>query len=131
MVSHMRQNISSNTIWEDRIGYSRAVRVGNIIEVSGTTAVDGDVIIGQGDIYQQALFIFSKIEKALHEAGATMNNVVRTRMYVTDISLSDQVGRAHAEVLGTIRPAASMIEVKGFIHPDLLIEIEVTAIVEG
>ena len=127
----MRQNISSNTIWEDRIGYSRAVRVGNIIEVSGTTAVDGDVIIGQGDIYQQALFIFSKIEKALHEAGATMNNVVRTRMYVTDISLSDQVGRAHAEVLGTIRPAASMIEVKGFIHPDLLIEIEVTAIVEG
>ena len=125
----MRQNISSDTIWEGRIGYSRAVRVGNIIEVSGTTAVDGDVIIGQGDIYQQAVFIFSKIEMALREAGAEMKDVVRTRMYVTDISLSDQVGRAHAEVLGSIRPAASMIEVKSFIHPDLLIEIEATAVI--
>jgi enamine deaminase RidA (YjgF/YER057c/UK114 family) len=125
----MRQNISSNTIWEDKIGYSRAVRVGNIIEVSGTTAVDGDIIIGKDNIYEQAKFIFDKIEKALNEAGAAMTDVVRTRMYVTDISLSDEVGRAHADVFAAIKPAASMIEVKGFIHPDLLIEIEVTAIV--
>lgn len=125
----MRQNISSNTIWEDKIGYSRAVRVGNIIEVSGTTAVDGYRLIGQGNIYEQTKFIFLKIEKALKEAGAEMKDIVRTRMYVTDISQSEIVGRAHAEFFSEIRPAASMIEVKGFIDPELLIEIEVTAVI--
>jgi enamine deaminase RidA (YjgF/YER057c/UK114 family) len=125
----MRQNISSNTIWEDKIGYSRAVRVGNIIEVSGTTALDGDKLIGQGNIYEQTKFIFLKIEKALKEAGAEMKDVVRTRMYVTDISQSEIVGRAHAEFFAAIKPAASMIEVKGFIDPELLIEIEVTAVI--
>ncbi len=129
-MSAMRHNISSNTIWEDRIGYSRAVRVGNVIEVSGTTAVDGDTIIGQGNIYAQTKFIFGKIGKALTDAGAGMKDVVRTRMFVTDISQSDEVGRAHAEYFHEIKPAASMIEVKGFIHPDLLIEIEVTAIID-
>ncbi len=124
----MRRYISSGTVWEERFGYSRAVRVGNIIEVAGTTAVDGDMVIGEGNIYEQTQFIFRKIERALTEAGGTMADVVRTRMYVTDISQSDAVGRAHAEFFAEIRPAASMIEVKGFIDPRLLIEIEVTAI---
>ena len=124
----MRRYISSGTVWEDRFGYSRAVRVGNIIEVAGTTAVDGDVIVGEGNIYEQTKFIFRKIEKALTAAGGSMADVARTRMYVTDISQSDAVGRAHAEFFAEIRPAASMIEVKGFIDPRLLIEIEVTAI---
>jgi enamine deaminase RidA (YjgF/YER057c/UK114 family) len=125
----MRKNISSGTIWEDQIGYSRAVRVGNIIEVSGTTAVDGDVIIGKDNISEQTKFIFLKIEKALREAGAGLGDVVRTRMFVKDISQSGSVGRIHAEFFAAIKPAASMIEVKGFIHPDLLIEIEVTAVI--
>jgi enamine deaminase RidA (YjgF/YER057c/UK114 family) len=125
----MRRNISSNTIYEDQIGYSRAVRVGNVIEVSGTTAIDGEDIIGKGNIYEQTMFIFGKIGKALEDADAGLKDVVRTRMFVTDISRSDEVGRAHAEFFKDIKPAASMIEVKGFIHPDLLIEIEVTAIV--
>ena len=125
----MRRNISSNTIYEEQIGYSRAVRVGDVIEVSGTTATDGAEIIGKGNIYEQTMFIFGKIEKALKDAGAEMKDVVRTRMFVIDISRSDEVGRAHAHFFKEIKPAASMIEVKGFIHPDLLIEIEVTAIV--
>ena len=125
----MRRNISSGTIWEDQIGYSRAVRVGNVIEVSGTTAVDGDVVIGKDNISRQTKFIFLKIEKALKEAGSGMEDVVRTRMFVKDISQSDLVGRVHAEFFARIKPAASMIEVKGFIHPDLLIEIEVTAVI--
>lgn len=124
----MRRNISSNTIWESKFGYSRAVRVGNIIEVAGTTAVDGEVLIGKGNIYEQTKFIFQKIEQALIDAGASMSDVVRTRMFVTDISLSDQVGRAHSECFKDIRPAASMIEVSRLIHPDLMIEIEATAI---
>ena len=127
----MRQNISSNTIWEERFGYSRAVRVGNVIEVSGTTAVDGEEIIGKGNIYLQTKFIFSKIEKALHSAGCGLKDVVRTRMFVTDISHSDEVGRAHGEIFREIKPTASMIEVKGLIHPDLLIEIEVTALIDN
>jgi len=125
----MRHNISSNTMYEEQIGYSRAVRVGNIVEVSGTTATDGDRIVGKGNIYEQAKFIFGKIGKALNEAGVEITDVVRTRMFVTDISQAGEVGRAHVEVFGDIKPAASMIEVKGFIHPDMLIEIEVTAIV--
>ena len=124
----MRRNISSNTIWESKFGYSRAVRVGNIIEVAGTTAVDGEVLIGKGNIYEQTKFIFQKIEQALIDAGASMSDVVRTRMFVTDISLSDEVGRAHGECFKDIRPAASMIEVSRLIHPDLMIEIEATAI---
>ena len=127
----MRNNISSNTIWEDKFGYSRAVRVGNVIEVSGTTAVDGEEIIGQGNIYEQTKFIFGKIEKALNETGAGMKDVVRTRMFVTDISQSAEVGRAHGEFFKEIKPTASMIEIKGLIHPELLIEIEVTAIIDN
>lgn len=125
----MRQNISSNTIWEELIGYSRAVRVGNIIEVAGTTAVDGNNVIGKNNIYEQTKFIFSKIEKALIEAGACMKDVVRTRMYVTDMLQWEAVGKAHAEYFKEVKPVATMLEVSGFINSELLIEIEVTAII--
>ncbi|PSR52198.1 hypothetical protein AHMF7605_01010 [Adhaeribacter arboris] len=123
-----RQNISSGAVWEEVIGYSRAVRIGNVIEVAGTTAVDGDTVIGLGDAFEQTKFILSKIEKALQEAGANMADVVRTRMFVTDISNWEEIGRAHGEYFSTIKPVTSMLEVKALIQPELLIEIEVTAI---
>ena len=127
----MRKNISSGSPWEDIVGYSRAVRVNNIIEVAGTTAMDGDTLIGKGDIYLQTVFIFKKIEKALHEAGASLTDVVRTRMFVTDIARWEEVGKAHAEFFKEIKPVATMLEVSKLINDDLLIEIEVTAIVGG
>lgn len=121
--------ISSGAKWEDIVGYSRAVRVGNTIEIAGTTAVDADgQVIGLGDPYLQTKFILSKIEKALHEAGATMAQVVRTRIFLVDISHWQAVGRAHGEFFSTIKPASSMLEVKGLISPELLVEIEATAI---
>ena len=125
-----RINISSGAKWEDIVGYSRAVRVGNTIEVAGTTAVDeqGNVV-GVNDAYEQTRFSLAKIEKALTAAGASLEDVVRTRMFVTDISKWEEIGRAHGEFFRTIKPAASMIEVKGLISPNLLVEIEVTAIV--
>ena len=125
-----RINISSGAKWEDIVGYSRAVRVGNVIEVAGTTAVDerGE-IVGLNNPYEQARYALAKIEKALIEAGASMKDVVRTRMFVIDISKWEEIGRAHGEFFRAIKPAASMIEVKGLISPELLIEIEVTAIV--
>jgi enamine deaminase RidA (YjgF/YER057c/UK114 family) len=125
-----RVNISSGAKWEDIVGYSRAVRTGNVIEVAGTTAVDerGE-IAGLNNPYEQTKYILAKIEKALIEAGASMKDVVRTRMFVTDISKWEEIGRAHGEFFREIKPAASMIEVKGLINPDLLVEIEVTAIV--
>ncbi|RCR69877.1 RidA family protein [Larkinella punicea] len=122
-----RQLISSGTPWEPVVGYSRAVRVGNLIEISGTTAMNGDQLIGRDNIYEQTRFILQKISLVLAEAGATLNDVVRTRMYVTDISKWEDVGRAHGEVFKDIRPATSMVEVSALIDPDLLIEIEVTA----
>ena len=126
---HMRQNISSGSPWEDIVGYSRAVKVGNIIEVAGTTAMDGDVLIGKGDVYLQTKFIFEKIEKVLQQAGSSLKDVVRTRMFVTDITKWEAIGKAHGEFFNTIKPAASMIEVSRLIDEELLIEIEVTAIV--
>ncbi|SDM67258.1 Enamine deaminase RidA, house cleaning of reactive enamine intermediates, YjgF/YER057c/UK114 family [Daejeonella rubra] len=125
-----RVNISSGAVWEDIVGYSRAVRIGNQIEISGTTSVDGEIVIGKGDLYSQTIFIFQKIEKILREAGASMNDIVRTRMYVTDISKWEEAGRAHAEFFRNIKPATSMIEVSRLIDPELLIEIEVTAIIQ-
>ncbi|MBK7883969.1 MAG: RidA family protein [Chitinophagaceae bacterium] len=122
--------ISSGSPWEDIIGYSRAVRTGNIIEVAGTTAMDGEVLIGKGNIYEQTLFIFNKIDKVLQQTGACLENVIRTRMYVTDISLWEEVGKAHAHFFKTIKPVATMVEVSKLIDDDLLIEIEVMAIVE-
>lgn len=125
-----RINISSGAKWEDIVGYSRAIRVGNIVEVAGTTAVDerGEVV-GVNDPYAQTKYILQKIEKALSEAGASLNDVTRTRMFVTDISKWEEIGRAHGEFFREIKPAASMIEVKGLISPGLLVEIEVTAII--
>jgi enamine deaminase RidA (YjgF/YER057c/UK114 family) len=126
-----RINISSGTVWEDLVGYSRAVRIGNQIEVSGTTSVDGEIVIARGDLYKQTIFIFHKIEKTLLQAGASMNDVVRTRMYVTDVSKWKEVGKAHLEFFKDIKPASSMIGVSSLIDPELLIEIEVTAIIQG
>jgi enamine deaminase RidA (YjgF/YER057c/UK114 family) len=124
-----RQNISSGTKWEAFAGYSRAVRMGNTVYVAGTTAVDENgVVVGGGAPYEQARHIFAKIEKALNEAGAMMKDVVRTRMYVTDISRWEEVARAHGEIFKDIRPAATMVEVNALIEPELLVEIEVTAV---
>lgn len=125
-----RQNISSNTKYEDIVGYSRAVRIGNIIEVAGTTALDGGTVIAPKDGYEQTKFIFQKIEKALQEAGASLQDVVRTRMFVTDIAYSDEVGQAHSEFFKEIRPAATILEISKLVDDDLVVEIEVTAIIE-
>ncbi len=125
-----RKNISSGAVWENLLGYSRAVRINNVIEVSGTTSSDGENIIGIGNVYEQTKFIISKIESALIKAGASLNDVVRIRMFVTDISKWEEIGKAHNEFFKNIKPAATMVEVKSLIHPDLLIEIEATAIVQ-
>jgi enamine deaminase RidA (YjgF/YER057c/UK114 family) len=126
----MKIKIGSGSPWEDIVGYSRAIRLGSIVEVAGTTAMDGEVLIGEGDIYKQTVFIFKKIEKALSETGATLNDVVRTRMFVTDISQWEEVGKAHGEIFKNIKPVSTMVEVSRLINDDLLIEIEVTAIIE-
>ena len=124
-----RINYSSGTVWEDIVGYSRAVKVGNIIEVTGTVAVDeNNKAIGIGDAYLQTRFILEKIEKILIEAGASMQHVVRTRMFVTDISSWQRYGKAHRELFAQIRTCTNMKEVKGLISPDYLVEIEATAI---
>lgn len=127
----MRQNIGSGSPWENVVGYSRAVRVGNIIEVAGTTAMDGDILIGKGDVYAQTIFIFKKIEKALIEAGASLKEVVRTRMFIVDISRWEEAGKAHGEIFKNIKPVATMVEISKLINEDLLIEIEVTAVLEN
>lgn len=124
-----KQLISSGSPWEDIVGYSRAVRVGNVVEVAGTTAMDGDQLIGEGSVYRQTQYIFQKIEKALKEAGASLNDVIRTRMFITDISQWEEAGKAHGEVFANIKPASTMVEVSALIDKRLLIEIEVTAVI--
>jgi enamine deaminase RidA (YjgF/YER057c/UK114 family) len=124
-----RTNISSGTKWENIAGYSRAVRIGEFVEVAGTTAVDeSGAVVGINDAYEQTRFILAKIERALAAAGATITDVVRTRMFVTDISQWEEISRAHGEYFREIRPAATMVEVRSLIMPEMLIEIEVTAI---
>lgn len=107
------------------------MRVGSVVEVAGTTAMEGDQVLGIGDAYEQTRFILQKIEKALQEAGATMQQVVRTRIYVTDISQWEAVGRAHGEFFGDIKPASTMVQVSALIKPEQLVEIEATAIIEA
>ena len=126
----MRKNISSGATWEDILGYSRAVRVGNIIEVAGTTAMDGDKVVGRGDIYAQTRFALKKIEMALLKAEATLNDVVRTRIYVVDITKWEEVAKAHGEFFKDIKPVSTMVEVKRLIKSELLVEIEATAILD-
>lgn len=126
-----RKTISSGTPWEASVGYSRAVQVGKHIFVSGTTASDeSGKTVAVGDAYGQAQYIFRKIEAALGEAGASLRDVVRTRMYVTNIEQWEHIGRAHGELFGDIRPTSTMVEVSKLINPDHLIEIEVDAVLE-
>lgn len=124
-----RQNISSGSPWESIVGYSRAVRIGNLVEVAGTTASDETgQVIGAGDVAAQTRYIIQKIERALLDVGATLQDVVRTRIFVTNIAQWEAVGRVHGEFFGEIRPVSTMVEVSRLVSPQLLVEIEATAI---
>ncbi len=127
-----RKNFSSGTAWEKQVGYSRAVRIDNLICVSGTTAVDeDDNIVGPGDPYTQARFALLKIQRAVEEAGASLGDIIRTRVYVTNTDNWEAVARAHAEILGDIHPASTLIEVRRLIAPEMLVEIEADAVIQS
>ena len=122
-----RTNFASGAPWESVVGYSRAVRIGNIVEVTGTVASQDGKVVGENNMYEQARYALQKIGDVLAEAGATYADVVRTRMFVTDISRWEEAGRAHGEVFGQIRPCTTMVEVSALIAPEYMIEIEATA----
>jgi len=125
-----RTNYSSGAKWEDIVGYSRAVKLGNLVEITGTVAVDeNNQLIGGNDAYEQTRFIIQKIERVLQNTGSSLKDVIRTRMFVTDISRWEEYGKAHGEFFKDIKPCTSMIEVKGLIAPEYLIEIEATAVI--
>jgi enamine deaminase RidA (YjgF/YER057c/UK114 family) len=126
-----RELFSSGAPWENIVGYSRAVRVGNVIEISGTTASDGDKIIGKGDLYAQTVFVLEKIKKVLEQAGSSMEDVIRTRMFVTDIAEWEKAARAHFQFFKEIKPATTMVQVSKLINNELLIEIEATALISN
>jgi enamine deaminase RidA (YjgF/YER057c/UK114 family) len=126
----MRKNYSTGAKWEDIVGYCRAVQIGNTLEVSGTVATDGSEVVAKGDFYGQARFIIEKIGKVLDQAGFQLKDVVRTRIFVTDISKWEQVGKAHGEFFKDIKPVTSMVEVSALIDAEYLVEIEVTAVKE-
>ena len=124
-----RLNISSGAKWEEIVGYSRAVRLGNVVEVSGTTAVIDGKVVGIKEAYAQTKAVLQKVETALKQAGASINDVVRTRMFVTDITRWEEYPRAHNEFFKDIKPTTSIVEVKALIDPDMMIEMEATAII--
>ena len=126
-----RLNLSSGVKWEDIIGYSRAVKIGNVIEVAGTTALNEEGnLVGPNDPYEQTRFIIAKIEKVLISAGSTLADIVRTRIFTTDISRWEEIGKAHGEFFREIKPASTMVEVSSLINPGMLVEIEATVIIQ-
>lgn len=125
-----RTKISSGAKWEDIVGYSRAIRIGNRILLSGTTSIENGEVLGENDFYLQTKTILEKIERVLKQAGARMDDVVRTRIYVTDISKWEEVGRAHGEFFSVIKPVTSMVQVSALVDPKMLVEIEAEAIVD-
>lgn len=124
-----RMKLGSGAAWEDIVGYSRVIRVGNIVEVAGTVATENNRVVGPNDPYTQARYILAKIGESLRRVGADIHHVVRTRMFVTDIKNWEQIGKAHGEVFQEIRPVTSMVEVRSLISKEFLVEIEATAII--
>ena len=127
-----RRNYASGAIWEDYVGYSRVVKVGNVVEVAGTVASGKDgKVVGKDNPYEQTKFILEKITNSLKKAGAKTSDIIRTRMYVTDITNWEEIGKAHGEFFSKIKPVTTMVEVKGLIGPEFLVEIEVTALISS